>query len=168
MVLVGEDVVLAQRVPDPVVGQQDVARIGVALERDAEHLRALALVPLRRAVDGHARRDHGRGLRDEALDRQTVAPRDREQLDVEPQVRIVLRRIRRGQVELYGKERAIATALDYTRYDKVVEAIGGFGAYVEKTADVGPAIDAALASGKPACVNVKIASSDFRKGAISV
>jgi acetolactate synthase-1/2/3 large subunit len=76
--------------------------------------------------------------------------------------------IRRGQVELYGKERAIATALDYTRYDKVVEALGGFGAYVEKTADVGPAIDAALASGKPACVNVKVASSDFRKGAISV
>jgi acetolactate synthase-1/2/3 large subunit len=34
-----------------------------------------------------------------------------------------------------------------------------------------PALDAAFAaadSGKPACVNVKIAKSDFRKGAISV
>ena len=39
--------------------------------------------------------------------------------------------IRRGQVELYGAERAPATSLDYTRYDKVVEALGGFGAYVE-------------------------------------
>jgi acetolactate synthase-1/2/3 large subunit len=76
--------------------------------------------------------------------------------------------IRRGQVELYGKERAVATALDYTRYDKVVEALGGFGVYVERVADLEPALDAAMASGKPACVNVKIASSDFRKGAISV
>jgi acetolactate synthase-1/2/3 large subunit len=76
--------------------------------------------------------------------------------------------IRRGQVELYGPERAPATALEYTRYDKVVEAVGGFGAWVERIEDLGPALDAAFASGKPACVNVKIAKSDFRKGAISV
>jgi acetolactate synthase-1/2/3 large subunit len=76
--------------------------------------------------------------------------------------------IRRGQVELYGTTRAPATSLDYTRYEKVVEALGGFGAYVERVEDLGPALDAAFASGKPACVNVKIASSDFRKGAISV
>jgi acetolactate synthase-1/2/3 large subunit len=76
--------------------------------------------------------------------------------------------IRRGQVELYGEERAVATALEYTRYDKVVEAVGGFGAWVERAEDIGPALDAAFASGKPACVNVKIAKSDFRKGAISV
>ena len=76
--------------------------------------------------------------------------------------------IRRGQVELYGPERAVATDLEYTRYDRVVEALGGFGAWVEKAEDIGPALDAAFASGKPACVNVKIAKSDFRKGAISV
>src|SRR5262249_22767168 len=76
--------------------------------------------------------------------------------------------IRRGQVEMYGPQRAPATALDYTRYDKVVEAVGGFGAWVERVEDLGPALDAAFASGKPACVNVKIATSDFRKGAISV
>jgi acetolactate synthase-1/2/3 large subunit len=76
--------------------------------------------------------------------------------------------IRRGQVELYGIERSPATALAYTRYDQVVEAVGGFGAWVERVEDLGPALDAAFASGKPACVNVKIASSDFRKGAISV
>ncbi len=76
--------------------------------------------------------------------------------------------IRRGQVELYGPERAPATSLEYTRYEKVVEALGGFGAYVERAEDIGPALDAAFASGLPACVNVKIATSDFRKGAISV
>ena len=31
--------------------------------------------------------------------------------------------IRRGQVEIYGAERAVATALEYTRYEKVVEAL---------------------------------------------
>jgi len=76
--------------------------------------------------------------------------------------------ILRGQVELYGEERAVATRLDYTRYDEVVRAVGGFGAYVESLDQLGPALDAAFASGKPACVNVKIAKSDFRKGAISV
>jgi acetolactate synthase-1/2/3 large subunit len=76
--------------------------------------------------------------------------------------------IRRGQVEMYGEARAVATGLEYTRYDKVVEAVGGFGAWVEKVEDLGPALDAAFASKKAACVNVKIAKSDFRKGAISV
>lgn len=76
--------------------------------------------------------------------------------------------IRRGQVELYGQERAVATALDYTRYDRVVEAVGGFGAWVERVEELGPALDAAFASKKPSCVNVKIAKSDFRKGSISV
>lgn len=76
--------------------------------------------------------------------------------------------IRRGQIDIYGADRAVATALDYTRYDQVVTALGGFGAYVDDIAQLGPALDAAFASGKPACVNVKIASSSFRKGAISV
>jgi acetolactate synthase-1/2/3 large subunit len=76
--------------------------------------------------------------------------------------------IRRGQVEMFPEDRCVATALDYTRYDRVVEALGGFGAYVETVDELGPALDAAFASGKPACVNVKIARSEFRKGSISV
>ncbi len=76
--------------------------------------------------------------------------------------------IRRGQVELYGHERAVATGLDYTHYEKVVEACGGVGFWVEKVEELGPALDAAFAAKKPACINVKIAKSDFRKGAISV
>lgn len=76
--------------------------------------------------------------------------------------------IQRGQVEFYGAERIVATSLDYTRYERVVEACGGVGYWVETIEELGPALDAAFASNKPACVNVKIAKSDFRKGAISV
>jgi acetolactate synthase-1/2/3 large subunit len=76
--------------------------------------------------------------------------------------------IRRGQVEIYGADRAVATGLEYTRYDRVVEACGGRGFWVERSEDLGPALDAAFASDVPACVNVRIAASDFRKGAISV
>ena len=80
--------------------------------------------------------------------------------------------IRRGQVDIYGEERAVATSLAYTRYDKVAEALGCFGAYVETTAQLGPALEAAFTTSErdqvPAVVNVKIASSEFRKGAISV
>jgi acetolactate synthase-1/2/3 large subunit len=74
----------------------------------------------------------------------------------------------RGQVEIYGEQRAVATRLDYTHYEKVVEALGGHGEYVERVEDIGPALERAFASGKPALVNVKIAGSDFRKGALSV
>ncbi len=76
--------------------------------------------------------------------------------------------IRRGQVAMYGEDRSVATALEYTRYEKVVEAVGGRGFWVERMDDLGPALDAAFAADAPACVNVKIASSDFRKNAISV
>ncbi|MEZ4259010.1 MAG: thiamine pyrophosphate-binding protein [Polyangiaceae bacterium] len=76
--------------------------------------------------------------------------------------------IRRGQVELYGESRAVATDLEYTRYEKVVEACGGKGFWVERVEDLGKALDEAFAADVPACVNVKIAKSDFRKGAISV
>ncbi|MCB9777974.1 MAG: acetolactate synthase [Alphaproteobacteria bacterium] len=76
--------------------------------------------------------------------------------------------IRRGQVEIFAPERAVATKLDFTRYDRIVEAMGGHGEYVEDPADMRGAIDRAFASGKPALVNVKLGASDFRKGSISV
>jgi acetolactate synthase-1/2/3 large subunit len=40
------------------------------------------------------------------------------------------------------------------RYDQVVEALGGYGEYVTEAAEIGAAIDRAIASDKPACVNV--------------
>ena len=45
------------------------------------------------------------------------------------------------------------------RYDQVVAALGGHGEYVERAADLAAAIERALASGKPACVNVMIEST---------
>ena len=76
--------------------------------------------------------------------------------------------IRRGQVQLYGEERAVATALSFTHYERVVEALGGHGEYVERPEHIRPAIERALGAGKPALVNVKIGSSEFRKDAISI
>ena len=76
--------------------------------------------------------------------------------------------IRRGQVEFYGEERSIATKLDFTRYDQVVEALGGHGEYVEEPRQIRPALERALGCGKPAVVNVRLGVSEFRKGAISI
>jgi acetolactate synthase-1/2/3 large subunit len=76
--------------------------------------------------------------------------------------------IRRGQVQLYGEERAVATALSFARYDRVVEALGGHGEYVENPHDIRPALDRALSAGKPALVNIKIGRSEFRRDAISI
>jgi acetolactate synthase-1/2/3 large subunit len=76
--------------------------------------------------------------------------------------------IRRGQVEIYGEPRAVATGLSYARYDEVVRAVGGFGAWVTESLALAPALDEAFGAGVPACVNVKLGPSDFRKGAISV
>lgn len=74
--------------------------------------------------------------------------------------------IKRAQIPLYG--RAIATELRLTRYDQMVEALGGWGAFVEDTAELPAALEAALASQKPAVVNVHIGETDFRKGSISM
>lgn len=54
---------------------------------------------------------------------------------------------------LYGYSVA-ADLRPATRYDQVVEALGGHGELVERPADVGPALERALGAGKPALVNV--------------
>ncbi|HKW08073.1 MAG TPA: acetolactate synthase [Candidatus Dormibacteraeota bacterium] len=41
-----------------------------------------------------------------------------------------------------------------TRYDKVVEALGGYGEMVERPEDIRPALERAFKSGLPACINV--------------
>lgn len=48
----------------------------------------------------------------------------------------------------------IGRELGYQRYDKMVEALGGYGEFVEKPDDIKAAIERAFASGKPALVNV--------------
>jgi len=44
--------------------------------------------------------------------------------------------------------------LGYQRYDKLVEALGGYGEFVEQPSDIKPAIERAIKSGQPALVNV--------------
>jgi acetolactate synthase-1/2/3 large subunit len=61
------------------------------------------------------------------------------------------------QLRTYGKERAHGCELaGGTRYDLAVAALGGHGELVTRAADLKPALQRALASGKPACVNVMI------------
>ena len=62
------------------------------------------------------------------------------------------------QLRSYGAERARHCDLLPTRYDAVVTALGGFGALVTRPEELGPALEAAHASGKPACINVMIES----------
>ncbi len=58
------------------------------------------------------------------------------------------------QIGIYGQDRTPASDLLPTRYDRVVEAMGGHGEYVEEPDDLRPALQRAMAAGKPACVNV--------------
>jgi acetolactate synthase-1/2/3 large subunit len=54
--------------------------------------------------------------------------------------------------------RAIGTDLRFVRYDKMVEAIGGYAEYVEEAQGVAPAVERALDSGRPSLVNVVVGS----------
>jgi acetolactate synthase-1/2/3 large subunit len=60
------------------------------------------------------------------------------------------------QLQHYGAERAVACSLLPTRYDRVAEALGGHGEHVDRPDQLGPALARAIASGKPAVVNVMI------------
>jgi acetolactate synthase-1/2/3 large subunit len=66
--------------------------------------------------------------------------------------------IRGPQVMIFGAERAPATKLAPTRYDKVVEAFGGRGWHVEEPSALTPTIKEALDSGQVSCVNVPLDS----------
>jgi len=61
---------------------------------------------------------------------------------------------RQIQLGLYG--RAVATDLRQTRYDQVVQGLGGYGEFVERPEDLAPALERALASQRPALVNVAV------------
>lgn len=62
----------------------------------------------------------------------------------------------RPQSTLYGEDRIVATRLNMTRYDKIVEAMGGHGEYVTTPDQIRPALERAFASGKAACINVEM------------
>lgn len=64
--------------------------------------------------------------------------------------------IRLPQVGMFGEDKSPATLLAPTRYDKVVEALGGYGEHVTEPAQIRPALERAVASGTVACVNVML------------
>jgi len=61
---------------------------------------------------------------------------------------------RHEQMVRYGAERIVATELGPTRYEKAAEGFGVHAEFVERAADIVPALERAFASGLPACVNV--------------
>lgn len=59
-----------------------------------------------------------------------------------------------GQELVYGKDRTVITALGPTRYDLAAAGFGCHAELVERPEDLVPALQRALASDRPACVNV--------------
>lgn len=62
--------------------------------------------------------------------------------------------IKHSQEISLGEERCTCSELGMRHYEKMVEGLGGYGELVEKDEDIIPAIERAIQSGKPACINV--------------
>lgn len=76
--------------------------------------------------------------------------------------------IRYGQLSKYGMERGdVANKLSATRYDLIVEAMGGYGELVTQPQDIRPAMERARASGKPSCVNVILDPDIYSSGTMN-
>ncbi len=71
--------------------------------------------------------------------------------------------IRSIQESFYGRERVVGTSLPFTRYDRLVEALGGIGETIEEPARLRPALERALASGRVACLNVILDPGAYRR-----
>lgn len=77
--------------------------------------------------------------------------------------------IARDQVTLLGSD--VATTLRKTDYQKVAEGYGGVGLLLTDPKKIDATLDEAkklAKSGKPVCINVHIAKTDFREGSISI
>jgi acetolactate synthase-1/2/3 large subunit len=77
--------------------------------------------------------------------------------------------IAREQVEILGDD--VGTVLNRCDYHKVAEGYGGVGLLLTDPAKIDETIDQAkklAKAGKPVCINVHIARSEFRKGSISM
>jgi acetolactate synthase-1/2/3 large subunit len=83
-------------------------------------------------------------------------------------VRNDARRNAEYQIQLrdYGAQRLVGCELLPTRYGEVARAFGGFGARVSEPAGLEAALQQALQSGLPACLDVMIeglAAPDLRR-----
>ncbi len=74
------------------------------------------------------------------------------------------------QIRNYGVERTVGCDLLPSRYDKVVEALGGHGEFVQCSDDLTSALERAIELGLPACINIAIEGAGaptFWLGAVS-
>ena len=60
------------------------------------------------------------------------------------------------QLRDYGIDRLIGCDLTPATYDRAVASLGGHGEYVSKSGDFSAALERAIASEFPACVNVRL------------
>lgn len=77
--------------------------------------------------------------------------------------------IAREQVDMLGDD--IGTVLNRSDYHTVAEGYGGVGLKLDDPAKIDETLDQAKAlarAGKPVCINVHLARSDFRKGSMSM
>jgi acetolactate synthase-1/2/3 large subunit len=58
------------------------------------------------------------------------------------------------QQKWFGPDRVVGTELTNTRWDLLAASLGAHGEYVDAPEQLGPALERAFESGKPACVNV--------------
>ncbi len=73
------------------------------------------------------------------------------------------------QAGIYGPDKVVGCELGLVRYDKVAEAMGAHAEFVEKPAEIAPALRRALEARRPSLVNVMIRDvpSEFAAAAIA-
>jgi acetolactate synthase-1/2/3 large subunit len=71
--------------------------------------------------------------------------------------------IRNPQLSFFGEARAVGTSLPMSRYDLMVEALGGHGVLVREPKDIGPALERALGSDDVWCINVVLDPAAYRR-----
>jgi len=73
--------------------------------------------------------------------------------------------VRYGQMERYGRAKGeIANRLTPLRYDRIVDAMGGYGEQVTEPSQIRPALERARRSGKPSLINVMVDPEVFSSG----
>jgi acetolactate synthase-1/2/3 large subunit len=71
--------------------------------------------------------------------------------------------IRNPQLAFFGEARAVATALPRTRFDLMMQALGGRGALCTEPDAIGPALERALGSDEVWCINVPLDPAAYRR-----
>jgi acetolactate synthase-1/2/3 large subunit len=71
--------------------------------------------------------------------------------------------IRNPQLSFFGADRAVATSLPTTRFDLIVEALGGRGVLIREPKEIGPALERALGSDDVWCINVVLDPAAYRR-----